>query len=74
MSELCEEQPAPPIDELTRCFWHACRGGQRGTEEYLLGLGADPDWLGWDGMTPTIAAEREGHTELVAWLCTVTPG
>ena len=72
--EICQDQPAPAIDELTRCFWHACRGGQRGTAEYLLGLGADPDWLGWDGMTPTIAAEREGHADLAAWLRTVTPG
>lgn len=71
--ELCD-QPAPGVDELTRCFWHACRGGQRGTAEYLLGLGANPSWVGWDDMTPAVAAERQGHAELVARLRAVTPG
>jgi uncharacterized protein len=71
--ELCEVQRAPSVDEFTRCLWHACRAGQRSTAEYLLGLGADRNWLGWDGMTPITAAEHCGHADLAAWLRTVPP-
>ena len=35
----------PPPDELSKAFWHACSGGQRRAAEYLLGRGADPNWI-----------------------------
>jgi ankyrin repeat protein len=54
--------------EVTAAFWCACHGGQRATAEYLLGRGADANWIGYDGLTPIDAARRSGATELVAWL------
>ncbi|MGQ0836718.1 MAG: ankyrin repeat domain-containing protein [Gammaproteobacteria bacterium] len=60
---------APPPDEVTHAFWCACHGGQRKTAEYLLGRGADLNWIGYDGLTPVDAARRSGAGELAAWLC-----
>jgi uncharacterized protein len=60
------ETPAP--DEITNAFWCACHGGQRGAAEYLLGRGADINWVGYDGLTPIGAAKRSGAEELVEWL------
>jgi ankyrin repeat protein len=54
--------------EITAAFWCACHGGQRGTAEYLLARGADPNWVGWDKLTPREAARRSGAGELVKWL------
>ena len=64
------EQIAPTASpqEVTSAFWCACHGGQRATAEYLLGRGADANWIGYDGLTPIEAAQRSGATELVAWL------
>ena len=36
--------------------------------EYLLGRGADLNWIGHDGLTPMEAAKRSGAEEVVAWL------
>jgi ankyrin repeat protein len=36
--------------------------------EYLLGRGADVNWVGWDGLTPLDAAQRSNADELVRWL------
>jgi ankyrin repeat protein len=58
----------PPRDELTNAFWCACHGGQRATAELLLAAGADPRWVGHDGLTPLQAARRSGALELAAWL------
>lgn len=55
-------------EEITQAFWGACHGGQRATAELLLGLGADPTWVGWDDLTPLGAARRSGATDLVDWL------
>lgn len=59
-----------PVDQerLNGLFWGACHGGQRGTAERLLARGADINWVGWDDLTPLGAAEREGRTDLAAWL------
>ncbi len=57
-----------PPDEVTHAFWCACHGGQRRTAEYLLGRGADLNWIGYDGLTPIDAARRSGANELVEWL------
>ena len=60
---------APPASgEVTNAFWCACHGGQRGPAEYLLGRGADLNWIGYDGLTPIDAASRSGAGELVEWL------
>lgn len=60
--------PPPTRDEITRSLWHACRGAQRATAEYLLDQGGDPHWAGWDGLTPVAAAEKSGNAGFVAWL------
>jgi uncharacterized protein len=59
----------PPPDELTVALWCACHGGQIPAAEYLLGRGADINWVSvWDGLTPLDAASREEANELVDWL------
>ncbi len=60
----------PPKEvEIDRAFWFACHGGQRDAANYLLGLGADPNWLPpWEKKTPREAAIRNGFGELAAWL------
>jgi uncharacterized protein len=60
--------PPPAPDEITNAFWCACHGGQRAVAEYLLGRGADLNWVGYDGLTPLDAATRSGTSELVEWL------
>jgi len=65
---LCAAQPAPRPEEITGSFWHACRGGQRGTAEYLLSQGANAHWVGWDHKTPTQVAAEAGHADLVEWI------
>lgn len=55
-------------DELNKAFWCACHGGQRATAEYLLGRGADLDWVGYDGLTAIGAARRSGAEGVVEWL------
>lgn len=60
---------APPSEpDVTNAFWHACRGGQRETAEYLLNRGADLNWIGYDDQTPLQAARESGAVELVDWL------
>jgi uncharacterized protein len=55
-------------DEVTQAFWLACHGGQRQAAEYLLGRGADINWVGYDALTPIDAARRSGADALVEWL------
>lgn len=68
VDELCLETPPPAAEQITNAFWHACRGGQRTVAEYLLGRGADRDWIGYDRKTPLDAAHEGGDRELVQWL------
>jgi uncharacterized protein len=58
----------PTPDEVTHAFWQACHGGQRQMAEYLLGRGADRDWVGWNDRTPLDIARAQGADEVVAWL------
>jgi uncharacterized protein len=59
----------PPEDEVSRAFWGACHGGQRGAAEYLLGRGADLNWIPpWERLTPLDAARRSDAGKLVEWL------
>jgi ankyrin repeat protein len=60
--------PRPTPDEITNAFWCACHGGQKVVAEFLLGRGADLNWVGHDGLTPLDAATRSGVSELVEWL------
>jgi uncharacterized protein len=62
------DEPLPTRDEITRAFWHACRGAQQPTAAYLLERGADPNWIGWDEKTPLQAAEGSGDAGFVSWL------
>lgn len=62
------EDAKSPADEVTNAFWNACHGGQTEAAQYLLARGADPNWVGHDGMTPLDAGIRNGNKELVAWL------
>ena len=64
-------QPRPAPDEITNAFWCACHGRQRGAAEYLLGRGADRNWIGHDKLTPLDAARRSGDEELAEWLRSV---
>lgn len=66
--ECFERQPLPSPDEITNAFWHACRGGQRETAEYLLARGADLNWVGYDRKSPLNCAVESGNQDLSAWL------
>jgi uncharacterized protein len=59
---------SPSADALTNALWHAARGGSRPIAEYLVSVGADRTWVGYDDLTPAAVAAREGHTELAVWL------
>jgi uncharacterized protein len=58
----------PNPEEITNAFWCACHGGQRATAEYLLGHGAEINWVGYDNLTPLDAANRSDAKELAEWL------
>ena len=59
----------PSPADVSRAFWGACHGGQRGCAEYLLDRGADIDWVPpWEPLTPLDAAARSGADDLVGWL------
>lgn len=62
--ELCMGSE-PATNEVTAALWHACRGGQQATAEYLLGQGADLNWVGFMDWTPLLAAEDSGNRALV---------
>ncbi|HEV7241854.1 MAG TPA: ankyrin repeat domain-containing protein [Thermoanaerobaculia bacterium] len=59
---------SPTIDDITNAFWHACRGGQRRTAEFLLERGANLNWVGYDHKTPLDAAFDSGAEDVVEWL------
>lgn len=61
-------EPRPEPEEVTKAFWGACHGGQRATAAFLLERGADPQWVGWDGLTPLGAAERGDAHDVAEWL------
>jgi len=65
---FCEDNSPPSPDEITSAFWNACRSGQRQTAEYLLGRGANLNWIGWNKLTPLAAARQGGNNDIVEWL------
>ncbi len=61
--------PAPDADVIDRAFWGACHGGQHEAAEYLLGRGAQLNWIPpWERLTPIDAARRRGAHDLAEWL------
>lgn len=66
--QFCSQTPPPDAEQLTNAFWHSCRGGQRQVAEYLLGRGADLNWIGYDRKTPLDAADESDAPDLVQWL------
>lgn len=59
----------PPPDEINKAFWGACHGGQRKSAEYLLGFGAEINWIPpWENLTPLDAAFRSRAEDVVEWL------
>jgi ankyrin repeat protein len=65
---FCDSEPLPPIEQVTNALWHGCRGGQRDVAEYLLDLGAQVNWVGYDHKTPLDVAKESGNDDLVQWL------
>jgi len=60
--------PPPGREELDNALWCAAHGGECATAALLLEHGADPGWVGHDGLTAAAAAERSGEDALAAWL------
>jgi hypothetical protein len=58
----------PTRENITSSFWGACHGGHVSTAAVLLDLGADIDWVGYDGLTPLDAARRSEKHDVVRWL------
>ncbi|HWI68778.1 MAG TPA: ankyrin repeat domain-containing protein [Nitrospiraceae bacterium] len=59
---------APAHEEITNAFWCACHGGQQTIAAYLLGHGAELNWVGHDGLSPLDAASRTGAVDVIDWL------
>jgi len=71
LQELVSAQPNAEIDELSQAFWHACSAGQRRAAEFLLGQGADLNWIPDYGRgTPLDAAQQLGTQQqnVITWL------
>ena len=68
VQENLARTPTQEQAELDNALWCAAHGGRRNTAELLLDRGADPGWVGHDGLTAAAAAARSGDHELAAWL------
>jgi len=69
LAELLGDSPSS--QQLSQALWHACSGGQRRAAEYLLGRGADLNWIpDYAQGTPLDAAGGEGtqRANLIGWL------
>jgi uncharacterized protein len=64
--ELVRSDPSQA--DLDNALWCAAHGGRRDTAELLLDRGADPAWVGHDGLDAAAAAERSGADALAYWL------
>ena len=71
LQELVIEHPDAEPDELSQAFWHACAGGQRRASEFLLGEGANLNWIpDYAEGTPLDAARGLGTQQqnVISWL------
>jgi hypothetical protein len=71
LEELLAADPPPAVEEINNAFWQACSGGQRRVAEYLLGRGADINWVPhYTQATPLDAAGGPDtrRDTLVGWL------
>ena len=69
LAELLGDSPSS--EQLSQALWHACAGGQRRAAEYLVGRGADVNWVpDYAKGTPLDAATGEGtqRENLIGWL------
>ena len=69
LHDLMAMQPDP--DEISKAVWHACAAAQRRTAEYLLGLGADLNWIpDYADGTPLDASTGSGtrRENVTTWL------
>lgn len=69
LSQLLGDNPS--TEQLSQALWHACAGGQRRAAEYLVGRGADVNWVpDYAKGTPLDAATGEGtqRENLIGWL------
>lgn len=69
LDELMADRPGQ--EEISKAFWHACSGAQRRAAEYLLGQGADLNWLpDYAEGTPLDAAAGVGtrRENVTTWL------
>lgn len=58
-------------EQICQAFWHACAGGQRRAAEYLLGQGADLNWVpDYADGTPLDSAAGLGTRQenVITWL------
>ena len=69
LHEHFARDPKPTLRDTTNAFWNACHGGQLESARYLLSQGADRNWVGHGQLTALDAAVREGHEEVITWLC-----
>jgi len=71
LRELVARGGDADTDLLSQAFWHACNAGQRRAAEFLLGEGADMNWIPDYGHgTPLDAARQFGTQQdnVVSWL------
>ena len=69
VEEFFASEAPPTPEQINHAFWYACHGGQQRVAEYLLGHGANLNWLpGWERRTPIDAALRNEAKAVVVWL------
>jgi ankyrin repeat protein len=71
LEELVSAEPNADMDKLSQAFWHAGNAGQRRAAEFLLGQGANLDWIpDYAQGTPLDAAQQLGTQQqnVISWL------
>lgn len=75
VARFAKSSTLPQQPDIDQALWYACHGGQQPAVDYLLGQGADLNWIpSWDRLTPLDAAERSNaenctHADgLISWL------
>ena len=71
LRDLLSAQGDTGIEARSQAFWHACSAGQRRAAEFLLGRGADLNWVpDYARGTPLDAARQFGTQQqnVVSWL------